>query len=502
LRAGQFIKFTRIGAGAALRSAFSRDAARKYLVESLLEQTGIPAKIGQMIAMRAGEAAPGPAPRLDMNQIQELIERESPVLAPEIDSIHNEPHVASLSQVHRAKLKSGEDVAIKIQFPGLGDAISQQVDDFLALAAKSPAKAYGFSSDKWAPFLRQKFLEELDYRQEARQQQEVREHFAGSSIVVPRVFEEFSTDRILVQQFEASTPVTSVRAAGIDPSACASLMVSYLEKSLFTHRLIHCDLNPGNYGFRNENGSAFLVLYDFGSMQRIETDQAAALADLVLAAHPNKADAGPDWMSLLGALGFDATKLASAGGKIDTAMRTLLAPFGGDKKWDPAQWHPGREIDRALGDGKWWFRMAGPPWFLYLMRTVQGWHYGLRTLDAPVDTRILQQSATLAANHRSSGSSSAVSRTTAPTPPTLLSTHLRVKVTEGAETVVEVEMPAAAIENLADLVPDDVVARIKDRGIDLVALGRDLAWRGAPPGTVFEETSGPRRYRVWLVRND
>ena len=60
-------------------------------------------------------------------------------------------------------------------------------------------------------------------------------------------------------------------------------------------------------------------------------------------------------------------------------------------------------------------------------------------------------------------------------------------------------MPAAAIENLADLVPVDVLARIKDRGIDLATLGKKLASKGAPTGIVFEETSSNRHYPVYLT---
>jgi hypothetical protein len=499
LRPGEFVKFTRIAAGTALRSAFSRNAARKYLIENLLEQTGIPAKIGQMVAMRSGELPSAPPARMSLNQVRELVESQCPQLASAIDSINDAPYVASLSQVHCARLNSGEDVAIKIQFPGLDDAISQQVDDFLTLAAKSPAKSYGFSSNIWAPFLRQKLLEELDYRHEARQQKEVREYFSGSSIVVPQVIDELSNARILVQKFEASTPAIAARLSGIDLSSCANLLVDYLAKSLFKFRLIHCDLNPGNYGFRNEkNGSPVLVLYDFGSMQRLSKEETRALAMLTEAV--NHMD--PDWMHLLIQLGFDEKKLASMGSQIDGVMRTLLAPFQGETNWDPAAWHPGGEIDRSLGDGKWWFRMAGPPWFLYLMRTIQGWHCGLRALGSAVDMRPIQQAASSITQQYHVFEITKVSGgvTGTLTNMALLSTHLRVKVTEGRETVVEVEMPARAIENLADLVPDDVVTRIRSRGIDLEALGKDLARRGAPPGTVFEETSGNRNYRVWLSK--
>jgi hypothetical protein len=75
-----------------------------------------------------------------------------------------------------------------------------------------------------------------------------------------------------------------------------------------------------------------------------------------------------------------------------------------------------------------------------------------------------------------------------------------VKVTEGAETVVEVEMPVAAIENLPDLVPDEVHAMIRNRGIDLATVSADLVQQGAPPGVVFEENAGKRIYRVWLEK--
>ncbi|MEY4631784.1 MAG: hypothetical protein RIQ81_1904 [Pseudomonadota bacterium] len=504
MRAGRLIKFSTIGAGTAVRSLFSKDSARQYLVGTLLEQSGIPAKIGQMIAMRTGIKADAPSPRLELPEVRHLIEEQCPALAAEIEEITDHPQVASLSQVHRGRLRSGESVAIKIQFPGVTEEIDSQLDDFLALAARSPARAFGFSRDGWRGFLTEKLREELDYRQEAIYQQEARRSFSGTQIIVPEIFSQFSTARILTQSFEPATSVNDVAQTEIRATAAASLMVEYLASSLFDHRLIHCDLNPGNYGFRKSGNITNMVLYDFGAMQRIESLHASTLARMVVVAAAGSSAAELDWGPLLTSLGFDESKLKTIRAGIGAVMASLLQPFTGDTRWDPGSWQPGREIDKNLGDGRWWFRMAGPPWFLYLMRSVQGWHSGLKTLGVEVDTRPLSDTAKQIADRAGvwtpQRQTPHESNNSIHSRPQWKSSHLKVKVTEGAETVVEVEMPVAAIENLPDLVPDEVHAMIRNRGIDLATVSADLVQQGAPPGVVFEENAGKRIYRVWLEK--
>ena len=511
MRLAKFIKFSGIGIMAAGKSAFSRTSAKKYLVESLLQQPGLPAKIAQLISMRTGlDSQHAESPRLSIEEIKARISEDSPELAGEIESLSDAPKVASLSQVHEARLKSGQRVAIKIQFPGLATEIADQVDDFVSLAARSPAKTFGFTQDSWGKFLKEKLLEETDYRCEAAYQREFSTSVHGTGIIVPKVMDHLSTRNILVQSWEDSTPPGELqawrRSAGQGSlGTAADLMVQMLARSLFQANLIHCDLNPGNYGFRFNDArqKTELVLYDFGAMQRLSQEKVKLLARLIARASEQVDD---DWCDLLHALGFDQEKLRPIAARLPKFMPALLLPFcngssGHSAKWNPTTWNPGQVMDEILGAEKWWFRTAGPPWFLYLMRTIQGWHHGMKLIDEPVDAwRIFygMMAPTLASSMPTGPLRKKDEPMADQIAKPLLSNHLRVTVTEGRDTVVALELPAAAIENLPDLVPDDVAQKILAQGMNLRQMADEILSRRAPQGPVFEMSQGARHYRVWL----
>ncbi len=505
MRLGKLIKYSGIGIAAAARSAWTGKRARDYLVESLLDQPGLPAKVAQIVAMRTGVAATQQAsPRLSLEEVRRRIEDDTPALAREIEVISEEARVASLSQVHAARLKSGEPVAIKIQFPGLAEEIASQVDDFLELAARSPARAYGFTRESWGPFLKEKLLEEINYRAEARYQGEFRSTVRAPWLVVPRVFESFSTSTILTQSFEPSTPPDELRAlrdsmARKHFADAAEMMTGMLARAIFQAHTIHCDLNPGNYGFRmsDESGSTSLVLYDFGSMLRLSNEQVKNIARMIARA---RGEIDDDWMALLGTMGFDTKKLDPLSSRLHQLMPALLEPFRARGKFDPASWHPGRMTDAIAGSDKWWLRTAGPPWFLYLMRTVQGWHHGLKLIGEPVDSRRIfeEMMAPALASSTPARTREKTGTDTAAKDVPWISSHLRVRVSEGTVTVVDLELPAAAVDNLPDLVPEDVAVRIGAQGLDLRRMATELTAARAPRGVVFEATHGTRHYRVWL----
>jgi aarF domain-containing kinase len=175
---------------------------------------------------------------------------------------------ASLGQVHRAVLSSGRQVAVKIQYPGIARTIRS---DFRALAAlMAPLRL----SKDWE-FLRAQIEDarhvierETDYKAEARTQSHARELFrGGEGIVIPRVYEEFSSGRVLtmervggvhIREFLAGHPPQDVRDR-------FGAMVS-LAHARFNHsgRLLYADVNPGNVLFAPDGS---LGLIDFGCVR-------------------------------------------------------------------------------------------------------------------------------------------------------------------------------------------------------------------------------------------
>ncbi len=175
---------------------------------------------------------------------------------------------ASLGQVHRARLKSGAAVAVKVQYPGIASSIRADFRNLLALML--PLRVSGDWENVKAQLedLRRVLDAETDYEKEAAFQRQARSFFREDDrIVVPRVYEEHSTRRVLtaellggqhVQDFLAGNPAQELR------DHFGALIVRAWYRLLFAGHLNYADLHPGNFLFQ---GDGRLGLLDFGCVR-------------------------------------------------------------------------------------------------------------------------------------------------------------------------------------------------------------------------------------------
>jgi hypothetical protein len=175
---------------------------------------------------------------------------------------------ASLGQVHRARLKSGEDVAVKIQYPAMGRSVRS---DFRNLSGLMLPLRLG---PGWEPMKAQ--LEEVhrvidletDYLREAEWQRRARSLYQEDDmILVPRVHDELSTRRVLTMEYLDGVHIQSFLAG--NPSQdlrdhFGTLIVRAGARLHFTGRLLYADPHPGNYLFRSDGRLGFL---DFGCVR-------------------------------------------------------------------------------------------------------------------------------------------------------------------------------------------------------------------------------------------
>jgi transcriptional regulator with XRE-family HTH domain len=178
---------------------------------------------------------------------------------------------ASIGQVHRARLRSGELVAVKVQYPRIVDAIDADLRNTLLAEQASALIFRGVEPGVFSTELRERFLEECDYRQEAANQQELRRLWSGrDGICIPRVFEEMTTTRILVTELATGDDFETFAAGAsqAQKDRAGDLMYRFAYESIFRHGLFNADPNPGNYLF-HEGGVTFL---DFGCVKRFPAE--------------------------------------------------------------------------------------------------------------------------------------------------------------------------------------------------------------------------------------
>jgi len=178
---------------------------------------------------------------------------------------------ASLGQVHRARLKSGQEVAVKIQYPGIGRTIGEDFRNLFLFMLPARLSADWENTREQFDDLRGRLEHETDYEREAAMLQKVKSLFRDDEgMVIPRVYPELSTRRILtmerlegmhIDQFLAANPPQAVR------DEFAAKMLRAWCRMLYADRLFYADLHPGNFIFM-EDGR--LGIIDFGCVVELD----------------------------------------------------------------------------------------------------------------------------------------------------------------------------------------------------------------------------------------
>ena len=180
---------------------------------------------------------------------------------------------ASLGQVHRAQLKTGEEVAVKLQYPGIARTIRQDIRNLFFFMLPARLGRDWENTKEQFEDLRIRLERETDYEQEAAMSQRVRSLFhEDDGIVVPRVYAEHSTARVLtmhylqgltIDEFMATNPAQDER------NHFARLILRAWYRMLYAGRLFYADIHPGNFLYL-EDGR--LGLIDFGFMLELDEE--------------------------------------------------------------------------------------------------------------------------------------------------------------------------------------------------------------------------------------
>jgi predicted unusual protein kinase regulating ubiquinone biosynthesis (AarF/ABC1/UbiB family) len=174
---------------------------------------------------------------------------------------------ASIGQVHRAVWSDGRQVAVKVQYPGAGDALISDLNQLSRFAALFKVLQPGLEVKPLIQELRDRIGEELDYRLEARSQRAFAEAYAGDDeILVPDVVA--GTGRVLVTEWIDGPPLSQIISSGTQEQRdLAGLRLATLHFSGPARAgLLHADPHPGNFKLL-EDGR--LGVLDFGAVARL-----------------------------------------------------------------------------------------------------------------------------------------------------------------------------------------------------------------------------------------
>ncbi len=246
------------------------------------EMKGAAMKVGQVLSLMGGVVPPemaeglatlqSNAPPMAYGLVQEVLEAaygRSPGSV--FRKFEREPFAAaSIGQVHRAELRDGTKVAVKVQYPGVREAIERDLANVAVLLGIGGLVAKGLDVGTLVRDLGEGIRGELDYRREAAWQQRFFDAFEGHGFVrVPRVYHELTTDTVLVQEWLPGRPFReAVRLPQEERNRLGEMLYRFCFGSLYRLRLFNGDPHPGNYLLLEDGRVGFV---DYGCVAEFDT---------------------------------------------------------------------------------------------------------------------------------------------------------------------------------------------------------------------------------------
>lgn len=279
---------------------------------ALGELKGAAMKVGQMLSVHEGFLPPEvcevlrglqrSAPPVPFEQLRAVIDAEVPGGLTRFAELEHKPlAAASIGQVYRGRLADGRAVVVKVQYPDIDRIVTADLKNLKQLFGSLLAMVAEVNFEPLWAELRERLLEELDYRQEAENIARMRALYADDpAVLVPGVIPEASGQRVLTLDY----------VPGIAPEdACSDAypealrdrwgaeLLRFSMRGLLEHRFLHADPNFGNFAFRDDGR---LVVYDHGCVKRIPQETALGCAGILDACLNQDLPALPERLHALG----------------------------------------------------------------------------------------------------------------------------------------------------------------------------------------------------------
>lgn len=485
----------------------TRQAAHQRLTELLADRRGIGMKIGQAMADmhdRSGFAQLTQSARAwPLSEIIPVLEEQwQQPLESILDEINESLSAASLGQVHKAvlyKQESGhtQQVAIKVQYPDIRQAIASELSIAGMLPKAGPIKRWDFDLDSYHATLSETLLDELNYLHEMQQQDYFHHAIRVAGLKVPRIYPQLCTGEVLVQEWiegkrlaEAATWPPEVRRK------LAETIMQTLWQSLFELGLVHGDPHPGNLLFQYDAVRPQMILLDYGCMVTIPQHRRMALLHLIQGVRGKTTLNSFD--AFVG-LGFDAQKLQPIRCQLDALARILFQPFLHAGPFDTGTWNLSEQVGAMFDEQRWLFRSAAPADLFLVVRIFQGLVSQIECLDTTLCwAEMLEQALSTDCLNSSLRWQLDESAIEIPQLPAGSATTLRVQIERAHNTPMDISLTAASALELHTLLPADMLPKISALNIDLHAISQQLQKNGLEPQTLLDFRLEERHYRVWL----
>jgi predicted unusual protein kinase regulating ubiquinone biosynthesis (AarF/ABC1/UbiB family) len=253
------------------------------LTDRLSHLRGAAMKMGQMISLDAGDFLPDELSKIlatlrdqanfmPTRQLDQVLKSEwGPEWRKQFRWFNPRPiAAASIGQVHKALTRDGEELAIKVQYPGVAKSIDSDVDNVVTLLKVAGFAPPELEMEKLMAAAKKQLHEEADYQREGEQMKLYREQLADvPGFVVPRLHEGLTRGAILAMSFEEGVGIEEL---GNEPAErrdeVFARLIRLVARELFDFGVMQTDPNFANFRYRRETGE--IVLLDFGACRPVD----------------------------------------------------------------------------------------------------------------------------------------------------------------------------------------------------------------------------------------
>jgi predicted unusual protein kinase regulating ubiquinone biosynthesis (AarF/ABC1/UbiB family) len=262
------------------------------LVDQLGQMRGAAMKVGQVLSMVEFDGLPEDEREALQAKLAELRDDVPPVPFAKLERLLRDEFggplsrvfsdfderafaAASIGQVHRATTLDGDEVVVKVQYPGVAEAVETDLRNAMLLVPLVKRLAPGLNVKALASELRERITEELDYELEAQNQRRIGRLRRGHPFIsVPAVHTELSTRRALVSEYIAGERFEAVRRLD-EPQRdrYGEIVFRFYFGLLYRDRIALGDPHPGNYVLRPDGRVGF---FDYGLLRNVARERVMA----------------------------------------------------------------------------------------------------------------------------------------------------------------------------------------------------------------------------------
>lgn len=478
---------------------------RTGMIKRLGTLHGLPQKVAQVLSIKematGGDFTPlaeqtcTPDPKQLKRRLAELLGEKTD----RIETISPTGIQASIATVHKARLRNGHDVAIKILHPGITDNIDTDLQSLGLLCAPIGGLKKEFDHEAYKSELASMIGKETDLEAEARHircfERDLRNWHRWEA---PHVYSALSGTEILTMTWLNGGSIEDAKnwPQAQRNTTAQELTRCYLQQLLHWRRL-HADPHSGNLRFRlDDDMQPVIGLIDYGCVAHLNRDFSNGVRSL-LKAGLRKETCAETLSTAFEEMGFDSQLLHPMKGLLPELVQSVLSPLLQPNSFVD-EWNYNQRIKSVLSQWRMNFRLAGPASLIWFLRSWTGLMQYHRALRPSLDWSALLEEYSQPPTKEDP--SNTVSMTTAHTTPmpAMQSDTLHIQVIDSGETKVRMAFGAAAAANLEVLVPMDLKDRLQERSINLSRIAEQTVQNDYQPGELFSLTDGPKNVRVWL----